>query len=323
MNLRTLVKRSFVASCAYYLKDDMVAALRFRSGNLDTTSGMAHGGRDTGSSVAYIEQVFADYKRYSGVSRFQGRVAEVGPGDNAGVGLMFLADGCESVDLVDRFYSRRSAARNAEIYKSLVERHRQLAARLDGDGPYDDANFRGIRRCYGEQASAEGFFSSPAAYDYIVSRAVMEHVRDPVLAFRRMSAALKPGGMLLHKVDLRDHGMFSGAFHELKFLEVPDWLYPAMTRGSGRPNRKLVHSYREVLEQVLPDHDILVTRLAAVGDIEPHARYEQIDSSSRRAAESYVESVRGRFCKALRNVASADLAVTGIFIVGRKAGGRP
>ncbi|GMV01828.1 MAG: hypothetical protein AMXMBFR52_14840 [Burkholderiales bacterium] len=287
--MRTLVKRSLVANCAYYLKDDMVAALRFRSGNFDTTSGMAHGGRESDSSVAYIEQVLADYKRCLGVGRFQGQVAEVGPGDNAGVRVMFLADSCESVDLVDRFYSRRSAARNAEIYKSLVERHRQLAARLDEDGPYRDASFRGLRRCYGEQASAEGFFSSPAAYDYIVSRAVMEHVRDPVLAFRRMSAALKPGGMLLHKVDLRDHGMFSGAFHE----------------------------------QVLPDHDILVTRLAAVGNIEPHARYEQIDSSSRRPAESYVESVRGRFCKALRNVASADLAVTGIFIVGRKAGGRP
>jgi len=321
MSLRTLVKRSFAASCAYYLVDDLVAALRFRSGNLETTSGMAHGGRDVGSSLAYIEQVCADYKRYSGVSRFEGRVAEVGPGDSAGVGLMFLADGCESVDLVDRFYSRRSGARNAEIYGAMVERHRQLAARLDRNSPYDDASFRGIRRCYGEQASAEAFFSLPDTYDYIVSRAVMEHVRDPLLALRHMSVALKPGGMLLHKVDLRDHGMFSGAFHELKFLEVPDWLYTAMTRESGRPNRILVHLYREVLQQVLPNHEILVTRLAAVGDIEPHARYEQIEPSSRRAAESYVESIRGRLCTALRNVSTEDLAVTGIFIVGRKAGG--
>ena len=35
-----------------------------------------------------------------------------------------------------------------------------------------------------------------------------------------------------------------------------------------------------------------------------------------------VDPPADRFCKALRNVPSADLAVTGIFIVGRKAGGR-
>ena len=54
MNLRTLVKRSFVASCAYCLKSDMVAALRFRSGNLDTTSGMAHSGRDSDRLSAFL-----------------------------------------------------------------------------------------------------------------------------------------------------------------------------------------------------------------------------------------------------------------------------
>jgi len=65
--------------------------------------------------LAYIEEVFNDSKRYSGVRRFSGRVAEVGPGDNCGVGLLFLTGGYESVDLVDRFYSKRNSQLSAKL----------------------------------------------------------------------------------------------------------------------------------------------------------------------------------------------------------------
>jgi len=51
------------------------------------------------------------------------------------------------------------------------------------------------------------------------------------------------GGMLLHKVDLRDHGMFSGAHHELKYFEVPTGS-TLHDRCCGRPNRVLVSAYR-------------------------------------------------------------------------------
>lgn len=53
--------------------------------------------------------------------------------------------------------------------------------------------------------------------------------------------------------------MFSEFFHELKYLEVPDWLYPRMTRHAGRRNRVLVHEYRAVLDEVLPGYKMLVT----------------------------------------------------------------
>jgi len=316
--IREFVKRHFWLTCAYYLADHASARWRGTTGNIETDSGTAHLGRSIESSLAYIEEVFGDYKRYSGVGRFSGRVAEVGPGDNCGVGLLFLADGCTSVDLVDRFYSKRDAAQHAAIYRALIERAPERFAFLRDADLKDETTFTGLTRHYGERAAAETFFVEPGRYRFIVSRAVLEHVYDPKLAIERMVAALERDGMLLHKVDFRDHGMFTETMHELKFLEVPDVLYPRMTRETGRPNRVLIDTYRRALAEAAPDHELLVTRLAGVGDIDPHLPYDRIDAGLRKTAVDYVRSVRSRFAKSLRAISDEDLSVAGIFLVARK-----
>lgn len=316
--IREFVKKRFWLTCAYYVVDNASTRFRGYTGDIETDSGTAHLGRSIESSLAYIEEVFNDYKRYSGVSQFSGNVAEVGPGDNCGVGLMCLADGCTSVDLVDRFYSKRDAEQHAGIYRALIERYPDRFAKLGDLDVNDETTFRGLRRYYGERAAAETFFSEPDRYRFIVSRAVLEHVYDPRLAIERMVSALKQGGLMLHKVDFRDHSMFSDNMHELKFFEVPDFLYLRMTRDTGRPNRVLIDTYRRVLEDVAPDHEILVTRLAGVGDIDPHLPYDRIDAGRRKTSVDYVRSVRSKFAKSLRAISDEDLSVAGIFLVARK-----
>jgi SAM-dependent methyltransferase len=316
--IREFVKRRFGLRCAYYLVENEWVKLRGHAGDIETDSGTAHAGKSTDSSMDYIEEVFNDYKHYSGVSHFTGRVAEVGPGDSCGVGLMFLADGCESVDLVDRFYSKRDASQHAAIYRALFERYARGLARLGDFDVNDETTFDGLRRYYGESAAAETFFTEPDRYSFIVSRAVLEHVYDPRRAIERMAAALRHDGMLLHKVDFSDHSMFSDCAHELKFLEVPDFLYSRFTRDRGRPNRVLINTYRQVLSQVIPDHRLFVTRLAGVGEIAPHLPYEQIDRVRRNKAVDYVRSVRSKFCKSLRAISDEDLSVAGIFLTARK-----
>jgi SAM-dependent methyltransferase len=318
--IREFVKKRFWLTCAYYVVDNAKTRLRGLTGHMETDSGTAHLGRSIESSLAYIEEVFGDYKRYAGVERFNGSVAEVGPGDNCGVGLMCLADGCTSVDLVDRFYSKRDAAQHAAIYRALFERYPDRFARLADCDVNDETTFPGLKRHYGERAAAETFFAAPERYNFIVSRAVLEHVYDPRLAISCMAMALKSGGLLMHKVDFRDHGMFSDRMHELKFFEVPDFLYPRMTRDKGRPNRVLIDTYRKALAEFVPDHDILVTRLAGVGDIDPHLPYDRIDPGLRKKAVDYVRSVRSRFSKSLRALSDEDLSVAGIFLVARKRG---
>lgn len=316
--LRSAVKKSYPLTAFYYLLDDLRSRMRFARGDIDTDSGMAHGHGNLQKSIDYIEEVFRDYKFYAGIAHFHGRIAEVGPGDSCGVALLFLADGCEFVDLADRFYSRRDIEYHAKIYRALVERYPRLNVYLGAADLSDERTFIGLMRHQGAGAAAETFFDIHRGYDFIVSRAVLEHVYDPLLALAHMTSALDPGGMLLHKVDLRDHGMFSSNHHELKYFEVPDSVYPFLTRASGRPNRILLDRYREVLSKMPVDYRLLITRLAGVGDIEPHLPYEEIDPVLRLESLRYVRSVRNQFARSLRKVSDEDLSVAGFFLIAKK-----
>lgn len=312
------VRSSILLSCAYYLCTDILTRIRFRTGDIKTESGTIHSNLSLQASIDYIYEVFTDYKQYTGITSFHGRIAEVGPGDNCGVGLLFLADGCLSVDLVDRFYSRRDSGVQAEIYRVLLERHNDIAAFIEQAESNNEDTFSGINRHYGPEAAAEIFFSTHTGYDFIVSRAVLEHLYDPLTALRKMAEALKPDGMLMHKVDLRDHGLFSRHFHELKFLEIPDWLYPLMTCASGRPNRVLLHRYEQCIAKLPLDAKFLVTRLAGVGDIIPHRIYTDIPLYLRQQAINYIQSVRYKFADSFHGVSDEYLSVAGVFIVARK-----
>lgn len=315
--LRRTILKSYVLSIISYIVLDILTGFRYRHGNYSTKSGAAHADRDLEESLAYIREVFADYKQYSGLNTFYGSVAEVGPGDNSGVGLMFLADGCTKVDLVDRFYSKRDPAIHANIYQALFDQHEALKA--VGEYHYgEELNLESLNIKYGPDASAEEYFDTQESYDFIVSRAVMEHVYDPGLSIARMANALKPDGYMLHIVDLRDHGMFSENFHELKFLEVPDAIYSRMTGWTGLPNRVLVSGYRSVLETLPLTYKLLVTGLAGVGKITPFLEYKDIPADSRKQSLDYVKSVKSKFEKNIKRLPAEDLSVAGFFLIARK-----
>lgn len=312
------IRSSMALSCTYYIFSDFWTRMRFRMGNINTESGTIHSSLSLQSSLNYIYEVFSDYKRYSSIASFYGRVAEVGPGDNCGVGLLFLADGCFSVDLVDRFYSRRNPDAHAQIYSTLLESDANLNASFKHADLNNESTFSGINRYYGPEAAAESFFINHKGYDFIVSRAVLEHLYNPLNALTKMVEALNVGGLLLHKVDLRDHGLFSKQFHELKFLEVPDWLYPLMTSASGRPNRVLVNGYKKCMVKMNLETQFLVTHLAGVGDINPHRIYSEIPLDLRQKAITYVQSVRHKFATSFHDVSDEDLSIAGVFIIARK-----
>jgi SAM-dependent methyltransferase len=316
--LRNRIKSNYWATISYYILSDLLARLTFLSGSIGTTSGTTHSALSVADSVHYIEEVFEDYKRYSGVPKFHRRVAEVGPGDNCGIALLFLQDGCERVDLVDRFFSERNMRSQVAIYRELLSKYPGLGQYLGKADLTDEKTFKSLARHYGVNAAAENFFATHVGYDFIVSRAVFEHLYDPRAALKCMAAALSPGGYLLHKVDLRDHGMFSVAHHELKFLEVPGWLYPWMAMGTGRPNRVLAHEYRDTMQHLTLDGRLPVTRLAGIGDINPHVPYEAIPANLRAESTAYVRSVRKRSATTFRTVSNEDLSVAGVFLVARK-----
>lgn len=282
-----------------------------------TTSGAAHAERSTEEALAYIESVFNKYKVAGGLNHFHGKVAEIGPGDSCGVGLMFLADGCRQVDLIDRFFSARNERQQQEINCAIVQKFPQLSPRLV-DGDFSERSFSGLTRYYGETAAAESFFERNTGYDFIVSCAVLEHVYDPLRSIAGIAAALNPGGMMLHQVDCRDHGQFSTNFHELKFLELPPTMYSPLKWGGG-PNRIRLSNYVSVLRQQPVDYKILVTSLAGIPQpLDSGLPFEQLPPSVLEQSRSYVSQVRRRLASPFRNMADEDLMATSFMIVAKK-----
>ena len=86
-----------------------------------------------------------------------------------------------------------------------------------------------------------------------------------------MDELLLPGGYMIHKIDFRDHGMFSDKHHPLTFLTIPGSLYTLMTHDSGKPNRRLISYYRRKTTELGYDTHLLITRIVgSESEILPH-----------------------------------------------------
>ncbi len=313
MTLRALVKRSVLVTCAYYVLDDWRARRRLRAGKLAARSGTRHEGLDLDQSLAYVEGVYGDYLAYAGVDRFAGTIAEIGPGDNFGVALLLLADGASEVHAIDRYRPQRDAARQRAIYRALAERH-GLFGLFDGE-PAEES-ITGLR--YHAGAPAESFFrESGLCFDAVLSRAVLEHLFDPLGALDDMVRALNPGGVLVQRIDLRDHGMFK-SHHPLTFLTIAEGIYRRMTRGAGRPNRILVPEYRGWLERSGAEGAVRITRLAGIADEVGPAPWGELDPALRAEALRTVAAIRPRLAARFRPLADEDLAVAGFVLTARR-----
>jgi len=285
--------------------------LRLRFHKMDSDSGATHAALSLKDSVHYVENVFKDYQRVSGLTRFEGKMAELGPGDNAGVALMFLGNGVTQADLADRFYSHRQDDQHKKIYEALASKHPAVTPFLK-EGVPDPLK---IKRYYGEEAAGETFFHQNKGYDYIISRSVLEHVDDVHGVLQSMYAALNPQGLLIHKVDLRDHGMFTPFAYPLKFLEVPRWLYRLMTEGAGYPNRFLFHGYKKILTAINPKTRFYISGLHGVPELEQEYLLESLPDDLKQKSVRYINVHRHRFASEFKNVPAEDLMVSSFFFV--------
>lgn len=308
-----LVKGSRLLACAYYLMQGWRRRSQIRRGDITTHSGSRHASLDLAASLSYVEGVWRDYLFYAGRSAIGGRIIEIGPGDNFGVALLFLKNGADHVVAIDKFVSQRDDERQSVIYRALSERHC-----LDDlfDGPPSEATILGLTYLPG--MPAEKYFTGDVApYDAVVSRAVLEHLDDPLSSLDAMWAGLRPGGLLLHRVDLRDHGMFAGN-HPLTFLTIGAGLYHAMTAETGWPNRILLPAYREFLRRRHWPARLGITRLVGVSDEFAALPWEQLPMDSRQQALAQVRSIRPKLAEPFRKLSDEDLAVAGFVLLAEK-----
>lgn len=315
----------------YHIARNLWARLRLLSGNYKTKSGTKHKRlNDCKASLDYIQGVFQDYLTYAELDPRRLRdkqVLEIGPGDNFGIAINFLLHGARKVVSLDRFYSERDFGKQKDIYLAMREALPPEKKRFfDENIGFNDDNNITVNPDIFTYVSGYGIetadrFLEKNSFDFIVSRAVMEHVFNVEAAFEVMDKLLKPGGYLIHKIDFRDHGMFSGAAqnHPLTFLTIPNPVYRLMISHSGKPNRFLFGDYARLLEKLNYPHKMFVTHLVGKnGDLKPHPDISRLRPADIPESLELVQSVRPKLSSRFRAMPEKDLAVSGIFLAARK-----
>ena len=178
------------------------------------------------ADMVHAEKLFREYDRLLGkdINWFKGkRILEIGTGKNFLIPFKFVNYGAKEVVTIDRFdcikgnYSGMYQEKGKGEIKHIIT-------------PLEEAD-----------KVVEGKF------DLIISNAVLEHTLDLDKCFSVMNELLKPGGLMVHIVDLRNHNRFNG--HPLKFLTFSDRLWHLMSSNLGSPNRERFSDYQYYLNK--------------------------------------------------------------------------
>ncbi len=223
---------------------------------------------------------------------------EYGPGDLPGVAALMVARGASKVYCVDRFPLVQLSEKNAQVIRDLIqgcsasERVRLASCLRKPSDP--TSGFAPERIEYILRPS--GLSGMREQVDMVFSRAVLEHVDDLTATFQDMVAALKPGGVAIHQVDLRSHGL-----HKQNPLDFLAWSAAAwrwMYSEKGVPNRWRVDTYRRIVSALAVE----------VQQLEPTAL----------APIEQIRSVRPLLAAQFQGISDDDLACLGFWLVFRK-----
>lgn len=152
---------------------------------------------------AIAEAYVADLARF-GHPLAGRRVLEIGSGAANGVGYALVALGASKV-VCHEPYAPFDVGLDAKHLGALVARHPTV-------------KFSVVDRVRSLDGLPDG------SIDIVVSNSVLEHVADLPALFRSLARVLTPGGVMVHRVDYRDH-FFKYPFHFLLFSKfVWKWL---------------------------------------------------------------------------------------------------
>ena len=324
--LKKAAGRSKTLIILHRIVDNWQRRRAFQSGKTTTAYGSTHEFWSLEKSVDYINLVYREYLEYAGLTPADlagKRILEVGPGDNFGVALKFLADGAAKVVSLDKFYSERNEEQQARIYRELRKHlNPQQAAvfeeaiKLDGQV---ELNKNRIEYIYGHGVEEADQILESESFHFIVSRAVLHNVYDIERGFAAMDRVLAPGGYMAHKIDFSDENMFSSrGMHPLTFLTIPERIYRLMAKDSGKPNRMLITDYRKEMRRLGYDAKLFVSSVVGRRALQPYKEHIEPGVDYSQETIDLIEEIRPKLAPHYRSLSTENLAVAGIFLVARK-----
>lgn len=279
-----------------------------------------HQSLDIAASLAYVQRVYTEYCRLLPGAPAGQRVLELGCGDSLAVGLCFLADGAAAVTCTDRFPSPDGGGGQAkrELLAAVLAQRGIAESELRPAENGLALGGRALEHRVGVAAEDLQSFFAPQSFDLIISRAVLEHVSDVAESLAQEARALAPGGRILHRVDLRGHGL-SGQRHPLGFLTLPE-SYQKLNRAYGYPNRERLATYTSALTGCgLAVEKLLVTRsIEEPAELDPPLELENYQSALAPRALELVRQIRPSLPARFAGLPDWGLAITGFFLSAQK-----
>jgi len=211
-------------------------------------------------------------------------VCEIGPGDCLASTAFFIAKGAAHVDLVE-LQPPVVNAKQLQVLTILKEQGFSIS--LDVITNSDTLKMNEQYVSYHRQHMEN--YEVVNQHGFLFSHNVMEHVEDLPSVFKAAYRALRPGGQMLHVVDLGGHDKFEDPIPPLDFQTYPDWLFGWMFPVHCRCTRRFLCDYRQAAEA---------------------AGFKQVEIRALRTADqAYVESIHKKLRPAARNQPKEDIAV--------------
>ncbi len=213
------------------------------------------------------------------------RVLELGPGDTRAVPVLATVRGATRAEAFDGFdIQSRDRAYLSAIYGPMLT--------LAG-APEKTGEALALHDACTMHTTAASLLAGGPRFDLVLSRAVLEHVRDLSGLFATLSQVVTPDAVMIHEIDLRSHGIERE--HPLDFLSFSSGVWDAMSSHIDLPNRARAG---EVLD-VVASHGSAVLYAAASHRIEPEA----------------VPAARARMAPRFAHLDDAELSVLGMWFV--------
>jgi SAM-dependent methyltransferase len=177
-------------------------------------------------------------------------ILEIGPGPILANGVRFIAEGAKSYTALDRFDLLRRDPEVKQAYRELIallpyeQQQRCPGLIAEQNGALFDQRIKSIVAKIEDALEKVGL----GQLDFIVSFDVLEHVDDLATTMRTIRRLLRPGGVMIHRVDVTVHNAPSG-IHRLAHLTFSESTWQLISSNRAVCNRIRPSEFLAVAER--------------------------------------------------------------------------
>jgi SAM-dependent methyltransferase len=171
-----------------------------------------------------LEKAFEDIKRMlpENYSLKDKICLELGPGNSEFIAKSLILNGAKKVFLIDKFPRCETTLKQ----KQYIIRENNFLKQKYKNADKWLINVSNIEFWVGDI----GNFKSSRKFDFICSLSVLEHVKNPEKMIKSLGGIIKQGGLMYHKIDLRDHFNFANSS---LFYKYPDLVWERYLTREG------------------------------------------------------------------------------------------